>query len=209
MGRKGPVKRTAVGLSDDAPIMVFGALRKRRHLLGTRVGRMTVLKKLPTKLGKKQFWLCHCDACGRDVERTTSHLTRSSAKTCGCVGNRTHGKTHSSEYNSWATAKQRCHTPTSSKYQWYGARGISMCEAWRDSFATFIAYVGPRPSPKHSLDRIDVNGNYEPGNVRWATRVEQRNNQRTSEPRVREVLESFRSRDAELVDEITRVLFGE
>lgn len=75
---------------------------------------------------------------------------------------------------------RRCHTPTSQAYRYYGARGVVVCEQWRHDFAAFIAYIGPKPSPAHSIDRIDPAGNYEPGNVRWATRAEQDANRRTT-----------------------------
>lgn len=74
----------------------------------------------------------------------------------------------------------RCHTPSSSAYQKYGALGVRVCERWRLSFEAFLADVGRKPSPSHSIDRIDVYGNYEPGNVRWATPREQRANRRDS-----------------------------
>jgi hypothetical protein len=74
----------------------------------------------------------------------------------------------------------RCYTPSASHYAEYGGRGITVCDAWRASFIAFLADVGPRPTPEHSIDRRDVDGNYEPGNVRWATRDEQHRNQRSN-----------------------------
>lgn len=73
------------------------------------------------------------------------------------------------EYAVWTGIKMRCFNPNGTGYKYYGGRGITMCERWRRSFSDFRADVGPRPSPDHSLDRIDVNGHYEPGNVRWVT----------------------------------------
>lgn len=78
--------------------------------------------------------------------------------------------------------KQRCHNPNQPHYGRYGGRGIQVCERWRNSFADFYADMGDPPGPGYSLDRIDNNGNYEPGNVRWATLAEQRKNQRAHEP---------------------------
>lgn len=85
--------------------------------------------------------------------------------------------TQRSLYYTWVAMRQRCNNPRSQSFKWYGGRGIRVCPQW-DDFAVFSADVGARPSPKHSIDRIDVNGNYEPGNVRWATLSEQRHNTR-------------------------------
>ena len=83
-----------------------------------------------------------------------------------------------SEYASWSHMKQRCLDPDSKDFYLYGARGVSVCDRWKISFADFLSDVGPKPSRRHSIDRIDNNGNYEPRNVRWATPIEQRRNQR-------------------------------
>ncbi len=82
------------------------------------------------------------------------------------------------EYYSWDGAKSRCFNPRAKKYPLYGGRGITMCERWRNSFEAFFADMGARPTPQHSLDRIDSDGDYEPGNCRWATVLEQRHNRR-------------------------------
>jgi len=87
-----------------------------------------------------------------------------------------HGMTDTPEYSSWAGAKARCANPKINCWSRYGGRGISMCREWMDSFLAFYLWMGPRPSPEHSIDRIDNDGNYEPGNVRWATLSEQINN---------------------------------
>lgn len=89
-----------------------------------------------------------------------------------------HGMSNTPEFHAWVNAKRRCHNPRSQMYPHYGARGIEMCQEWRDSFEAFYQYVGPRPTNWHSLERIDNDGNYEPGNVRWATKSEQSINQR-------------------------------
>lgn len=89
------------------------------------------------------------------------------------------------EYQAWANMKQRCFNPNTRSYPRYGGRGITVCEAWSRSFEEFFLAVGPRPTPAHSLDRVDNNGNYEPGNIRWATKQEQtRNREKTLSVRI-------------------------
>lgn len=88
-------------------------------------------------------------------------------------------KPHSPTYSTWSNMVARCHNPKSDQYRWYGARGIAVCDRWR-VFAMFAADMGERPSPKHSIDRIDVTGNYEPGNCRWVMGAQQARNRRSS-----------------------------
>jgi hypothetical protein len=89
-----------------------------------------------------------------------------------------HGQYQTAEYRAWLSMITRCENKKAANYHRYGARGISIFPAWRANFEAFLAYVGPRPSKQHSLDRIKVDGNYEPGNVRWATSTEQNCNRR-------------------------------
>lgn len=86
------------------------------------------------------------------------------------------GGVRSAEYNLWQNMRQRCGNPKHSHYHRYGGRGIRVCDEWQNSFSSFISHIGPRPSAQHSIDRIDNDGNYEPGNVRWATRKAQTRN---------------------------------
>lgn len=132
---------------------------------------------------------CRC-VCGsvRVVDRYG--LVSGHTKSCGCIKveralalvatkpGRTHGLTRTPEHAAWQNMLARCERPQHPGYADYGGRGIRVCAAWRDSFDTFLADVGPRPSPRHSLDRRDNESGYEPGNVRWATATEQQRNSR-------------------------------
>jgi hypothetical protein len=89
-----------------------------------------------------------------------------------------HGLWKTKEYGIWNAMRQRCTNPKSQKWEHYGARGIRVCDEWLKSFISFYEHIGPKPGPEYSLDRINNDGNYEPGNVRWATIKEQANNQR-------------------------------
>lgn len=91
-------------------------------------------------------------------------------------GPTTHGLTKTPEYRAWHSMKQRCLNPNCSRWDKYGGRGIAICQIWLDSFEAFLADMGPRPSQDHSIDRVDNDGDYEPGNCRWATRSEQQRN---------------------------------
>ncbi|ABO54166.1 hypothetical protein LA345_25765 [Burkholderia vietnamiensis] len=95
------------------------------------------------------------------------------------MGDIKHGMTRSPEYQTWRSMKKRCISPSNARYAQYGGRGITVCERWM-SFENFFEDMGPRPSPKHSLDRMDNNRGYEPGNCRWATLVEQNRNKSTN-----------------------------
>ena len=92
--------------------------------------------------------------------------------------NATHGCTGTPTYRAWQDMIQRCYNPRRTRYPMYGGRGITVCQRWRESFEAFLKDMGTSPSPRHSIDRIDNNGNYEPGNLRWATAKEQSRNQR-------------------------------
>jgi hypothetical protein len=110
------------------------------------------------------------------------------SRSCGCLRSETHtthgttkGGHKTPEYRAWQAMKNRCYYEGHVQFKDYGGRGIVVCERWLESFETFLADMGPRPTPSHSLDRFpDVNGNYEPSNCRWATSSEQHRNRRNN-----------------------------
>lgn len=152
-----------------------------------RFGRLVAVERAPDR-ANRPYWECRCD-CGRVVTVQASALQNRNTKSCGCLRresttkrNTIHGLTkdkgRTPEYSSWANAKGRCFEPNGPGYARYGGRGITMCKEWSDGFAAFLRDMGPKPSSAHSLDRINNDGDYEPGNCRWATRIEQNNNTR-------------------------------
>lgn len=155
-------------------------------LAGQRFGALLAIGESgKTKHGNIK-WLCVCD-CGREKVVASAKLRQGQAVSCGCLkaelcaaanikhGNSARGRM-TAEYRAWCNIIDRCENPSRSGYEHYGARGVSICREWRESFAAFLRDVGNRPTPEHSIDRIDFDGNYEPGNVRWATRVTQARN---------------------------------
>jgi hypothetical protein len=152
------------------------------NLTGQRFDRLLVLERAPN-IQAFTAWRCACD-CGNVIEvRTNALRCKRPQRSCGCSTDlRTHGMTNTPEYRSWQSAIMRCENPNALKYPRYGGRGIKVCAAWRDSFETFYADMGPRPAGT-TLDRWpNKDGDYEPGNCRWAT-ASQQNLNRTFTPR--------------------------
>lgn len=155
----------------------------RKVKLGDRFGRLVVIG--PAKdVHNKIHYRCLCD-CGVEKDVPGYSLLSGDAKSCGCYKNEvlrdrvvTHGLSRTRTYQIWCAMKQRCYDTKSESYGRYGGRGISICERWRESFENFLADMGTCPSKKHSIDRTDTDGNYEPGNCRWATAKVQGNNTR-------------------------------
>jgi hypothetical protein len=154
--------------------------RPARDLTGLTLGRLRVIRR--EKGCKRLSYFCICE-CGSQVVVNGSNLMSkySATKSCGCLQREKrvkHGGWKLPEYGIWSSMKSRCNVPATKYFENYGGRGIKVCEAWMNSFAQFIADMGPRPSSRHSIERRNNDGDYEPGNCFWSTRRDQMRNTR-------------------------------
>jgi len=165
-------------------------MSKKSDLLGKKYGRLLVISESPHAKNQGTRWLCMCE-CGNETIVYGNFLKRGLTKSCGCLHkeiaakvNTIHGnsgKETTPEYTCWLAIKSRCYNENNPAYNNYGGRGIKVCDRWLESFENFYKDVGDRPTAKHSLDRYpNVNGDYEPNNVRWATEQQQQGNRRNN-----------------------------
>lgn len=157
-----------------------------QNLAGLTIGSWKVVSRAENGTGGRTRWRCLC-ACGTEKIVPSCHLKSGKSVSCGCVrpsGDKhpafKHGgkRDHARMYRTWCNIIQRCENPANPGYADYGGRGIKICARWRNDFVAFMEDMGPRPSPAHTVDRRNNDGNYEPANCRWADRKTQSRNRR-------------------------------
>lgn len=158
--------------------MIFKEIIMVLHIGGKVFNELTVIERAGRTHSGKTLWKCLC-FCGKETVKITNEIVSGKVKSCGCCEWHIH---HFEAYNSWQSARQRCFNPKNKDYEGYGGRGITMCERW-ESFTNFYRDMGDPPKDnitgeRLSLDRKNVDGNYEPNNCKWSDRSEQQLNKR-------------------------------
>ncbi len=152
--------------------------------VGETKGRLTLLRVWKSGLETLGEFSC---SCGSVVVKKATYWAHGNTRSCGCLKsekttqrNRTHGGAGSAEYKVWVGILSRCHNPNSSSFHKYGARGVTVCDEWRNSFEKFFLHMGVRPTEKHSIERVDNALGYSPENCCWATATQQARNKGSS-----------------------------
>ena len=162
-------------------------MKKIADYTGKKYGYLTVLEFVKRE-NKKTYWKCKCD-CGKEIIIPITYLTSGSTKSCGCYRKKvcknnakiTHNMSKSRLYRIWIEIKRRCYNKNRNSYKYYGYRGIKVCDEWKNDFINFYNWaINNGYKENLTIDRINVNGNYEPSNCKWSTVKEQNNNMRTN-----------------------------
>ena len=158
-------------------------------ITGKRFGRLVALQPTATRSGGGIVWQCECD-CGAYTFVTVGRLQSTNTTSCGCrkksvlgVSTTKHGGHGTRTYRIWKSLRNRCNNTKGADYKNYGGRGIAVCSRW-DDYANFLSDMGEAPE-ELTIERVNNDGNYEPDNCKWATRLEQRHNQRPAKPRTK------------------------
>ena len=188
--RQHPLPNQTVIRGNDMTFQIIPLHRNAKNISGLTFGRLTAIACVSkTKSGLNQ-WLCVC-SCGTETVTLQKTLANGGTQSCGCIADETfrknciefdtsiHGMSGTPEHKTWKGIRARCSNPNEPNYKYYGGRGISVCKRWQ-KFESFFSDMGKRPTSKHSIDRINNEGNYAPENCRWATQTQQMRNTRSN-----------------------------